>query len=224
MALTYGQISSTAITTIPTSGLLMHLDASNTSSYPGTGTTWTDLTGNGYNCTFTGTTPTYAGNVLDLAGTATVGRVNNLLLTSSNHTIVAVARYSGATRGRVVNAINNNWLIGHWGETTENYYAEGWVSREDAGPSDTNWKVLVATGNFVSDIWGLWVNNGERIMQFPAAGTAGPNGISVGAQSGTINIEPSICQVAVILAYNRVLTNKEIGIISNFYMSKFGAA
>ena len=33
------------------SGLIMHLDASDASSYPGSGTTWTDLTGNGYNGT-----------------------------------------------------------------------------------------------------------------------------------------------------------------------------
>jgi len=36
---------------IVTSGLVMHLDAGNSSSYPGTGTTWTDLSGNGNNGT-----------------------------------------------------------------------------------------------------------------------------------------------------------------------------
>lgn len=30
-------------------GLVLYLDAANEKSYPGTGTTWTDLTGNGYN-------------------------------------------------------------------------------------------------------------------------------------------------------------------------------
>jgi len=34
-----------------TSGLQLRLDASNASSYPGTGTTWFDLSGNGYNFT-----------------------------------------------------------------------------------------------------------------------------------------------------------------------------
>lgn len=41
-------VSSSAINT---SGLLVHLDAANTSSYPGSGTTWSDLSGNGNNCT-----------------------------------------------------------------------------------------------------------------------------------------------------------------------------
>jgi hypothetical protein len=42
---------------IVTSGLVLNLDASNASSYPGSGTTWTDLTGNGNNMTMVGTVP-----------------------------------------------------------------------------------------------------------------------------------------------------------------------
>ena len=41
---------------IVTDNLFMHLDASNASSYPGTGSTWTDLTGNGNNGTISGAT------------------------------------------------------------------------------------------------------------------------------------------------------------------------
>lgn len=36
-----------------TSGLILSLDAGNIKSYPGSGTTWTDLSGNGYNGTLT---------------------------------------------------------------------------------------------------------------------------------------------------------------------------
>jgi len=36
---------------IVTNGLILNLDAGNASSYPGTGTTWTDLSGNGNNAT-----------------------------------------------------------------------------------------------------------------------------------------------------------------------------
>jgi prepilin-type N-terminal cleavage/methylation domain-containing protein len=36
---------------IITNGLVLNLDAGNTASYPGTGTTWTDLSGRGYNVT-----------------------------------------------------------------------------------------------------------------------------------------------------------------------------
>jgi len=44
---------------IVTSGLVLHLDAGNAASYPGSGTAWTDLTGNGNNGTLTNG-PTYS--------------------------------------------------------------------------------------------------------------------------------------------------------------------
>lgn len=56
---------------IVTSGLIVHLDASNPSSYPGSGTTWTDLTGTGNNGTLTGG-PTFSalgGGCFDFDGT-----------------------------------------------------------------------------------------------------------------------------------------------------------
>jgi hypothetical protein len=40
------------------SGLILHLDAGNPASYPGSGTTWTDLSGNGNNAVASGS-PTY---------------------------------------------------------------------------------------------------------------------------------------------------------------------
>lgn len=43
---------------IVTSGLTLYLDAGNIKSYPGSGTTWSDLSGNGKNGTLTGS-PTY---------------------------------------------------------------------------------------------------------------------------------------------------------------------
>jgi hypothetical protein len=38
---------------IVTNGLVLHLDAGSRQSYPGSGTTWNDLSGNGYNGTLT---------------------------------------------------------------------------------------------------------------------------------------------------------------------------
>jgi len=48
-------------TNIVKTGLVLHLDAASTSSYPGTGTGWYDLTGNLYNGTLTNG-PTYSSN------------------------------------------------------------------------------------------------------------------------------------------------------------------
>ena len=42
-------------------GLVLHLDAADTNSYPGSGTLWTDLSGNGNNGTLTNG-PAYSSN------------------------------------------------------------------------------------------------------------------------------------------------------------------
>jgi hypothetical protein len=48
--------------TIVTSGLTLNLDAGNASSYSGTGTSWNDLSGNGYTATMTSSNPTFVSN------------------------------------------------------------------------------------------------------------------------------------------------------------------
>lgn len=50
-------------TSVVRDGLVLHLDAANTKSYPGSGTTWTDLSRNGNNATLTGS-PVFTTNSL----------------------------------------------------------------------------------------------------------------------------------------------------------------
>ena len=64
---------------IITDGLILHLDAGDSSSYPGSGTTWTDLSGNGNNGTLTNG-PTYSSPY----GGAIVFDGNNDFVTTGN--------------------------------------------------------------------------------------------------------------------------------------------
>ena len=64
---------------ISTDGLVLHLDAGNKNSYEGSGTTWTDLSGNGYNGTLTNG-PTYSGAN---GGTLIFDGVNDYATTSA---------------------------------------------------------------------------------------------------------------------------------------------
>lgn len=58
MSLWLGTVASSRKSGIVTSGLVLNLDAGNTASYPGSGTTWTDLSGNSRNGTLINS-PTY---------------------------------------------------------------------------------------------------------------------------------------------------------------------
>jgi hypothetical protein len=188
-------------------GLVLCLDAANSKSYPGSGTTWYNLISGGVNGTLTNG-PTYSsanGGVIALDG------VNDYIdvpinLTNTNYTIMGAARYV-VVGGRTFSAKNNNWLMGHWSVSTQNHYAEGWVSDVQSGPSDTNWRIYAATGNYSGDSWAMYVN-GVLNAGPNTGGSNGPNGFAIGSSSGTGEFSNS--HISFLICYNRVLTAAEI--------------
>jgi hypothetical protein len=79
--------------TYTTTGLVLNLDAGNTSSYPGSGTTWNDLTGNGYHGTLT----------------------NGPTFSSSNRgTIVFDGNDDVASFGNILNMGLSSWTMSCW--------------------------------------------------------------------------------------------------------------
>jgi hypothetical protein len=206
-----------------TNGLLLYWDAGNLDSYPGTGTTIYDLSGNGNNGTLVngvGFNQTNGG-VLTFDGVDDVVRLSSPDLRFTNNTVMGAARYNGGTRGRMINSYFNNWLMGHWGTTTQNYYAEGWVSIPGSGPSDTNWRIYSALGDVSGDSYSLYVNN--SLSSGPNNGGAqGPYGISIGASGGSPGSEPSTGEFSFVLMYNRVLTAAEMTQNYNFFKGRFG--
>ena len=78
---------------IISNGLVMHLDAGNTASYPGSGTTWTDLSGNGYNGTLVNG-PTYS--------------------SSNGGSIVFDGSNDVASFGNILNMGLNSWTLSCW--------------------------------------------------------------------------------------------------------------
>ena len=201
-----------------TNGLLLYWDAGNLDSYPGTGTTIYDLSGNGNNGTLVNGVGynQVNGGVLTFDGVDDYVACSGPNLSATNNTVMGASRYSGGVRGRMINATNNNWLMGNWGTTTENYYAEGWVSTPGSGPSDTNWRIYSALGNVSGDSYSLYVNN--SLSAGPSnGGSAGPNGIFINSLG-----EPSTGNFSFVLVYNRILTAAEMTQNYNYFKGRFG--
>ena len=184
-------------------GLVCYLDAGNLDSYPTTGTTWYDLSGNGNNGTIYGGTTFSSSNsgilVLDTTGYITTG----LNFSSSNFTVMGAARYSGANRGRIITCNVNNWLLGWWSSSTENYYAEGWITPSSQGANDTNWRIVAGTGHINDDTYSMFVNG--TLTYTSSGGSQGPNGLGINVYS-----EKSDIEISYLLVYNRNLNPYEI--------------
>jgi hypothetical protein len=199
------------------SGLVLALDAADINSYPGTGTTIYDLSGNGNNGTLVngvGYNQTNGG-VLVFDGIDDFVDVPSPNLASTNYTVMTAGRYvsipyvgSPYGAGRLISSRSNNWLLGLWGGSTENYYAEGWVSSVGAGTSNTSWRIWTGTGDIGGDTYSVYVNN-SLITASSTGGSAGPNGFSIG-RYGPGNSEYSNSNFSFLLAYNRILTQAEI--------------
>jgi hypothetical protein len=132
---------------------------------------------------------------------------------------MGAARYTGTSpHGRMINSLNNNWLLGQWNSSTLNYYAEGTVYGIPAGPDDTNWRIYTGTGDISGDSWGFYVNN--SLITQNNAGVFGPNGISIARQG--FGAEWSTGQFSFLLIYNRVLTTAEMTQNYNYFKGRFG--
>jgi hypothetical protein len=198
-------------------GLLMYVDAANPRSYPGSGNTWYDLSGNNNHMTLVNGVgfSTASGGVLQTDGTNDYISLSPFDLRTTNHTIMGASRYSGAIRGRIFTSMNNNWLLGHWNGYVRQYYAEGQLRLYEFF-GDTNWYVSTALENYSSDFWTLYSNGDLSVSN--SNGSQGPNGLSFGAWQGGAAGEYSTADISFFMVYNRVLTAQEI--LQNYNATK----
>jgi hypothetical protein len=200
-------------------GLVLCLDAGNSKSYPGSGTTWTDLSGNGHNITL-GPSVSFVssfGGVLNFPEDADgYGRNTSMNLSSSNYTVMSfVRKNANGNNGRTITAYNSNWLLGHHDNTYGDYYAEGWVNDIGSPQSDTTWRMFTGTGNISGDSYSLYINDVHQVTN--SNGSAGPNGWNLNNQYS----QYSNCQISNLICYNRVLTAAEIQQNFNALRSRF---
>jgi len=223
--------SSTPYPTSPiSSGLVMWMDAAdaNVFSYS-SGTTvseWRDKSGSNYHMTVK------AGSVGPKRNVARNGRMvlgfdasnmvlqnTSINLATSANTVFVVSRYSQtantAVIQRILTSTGNNWLLGHWGLNYNQYYAEGWVQYQGYS-YDTTWRMYMGDwSGSGTDLANLY-SNGTRIVSNSTGAGAGPNGISINGS------EPSICEVAEIIVYNKVLSDLERKTVHTYLSRKWG--
>ena len=190
-------------------GLICLLDSANIKSYPGSGNTWTDLSGKGNNATLSNPTYNSTTKAIGLSQTGSVGTmsISTINLSSTSNTVMYLSKQttSGAQL-RVLTGISNNWLLGYWNGYSSQYYAEGWVAGAGGAAAETTWSMYTGTGNVSTDQWTLWKNN-TKVVTNSNGGSQGPNGLCINAGE---YLERSACEVSLILVYNRVLTDAEI--------------
>lgn len=206
-----------------TSGLILYLDSTQPASYPGAGLSWYNLVaGQPITASLQSNVSFTTGSYLQVTSSANgYIEIPGVNFTSSNSTVMVATRYTDTvSNGRMCAGLNNNWLLGHWNNSTINYYAGtqpvyGIGEPGQGSPNDTDWRIYAGTANIAGDSWGLYTN--ASLTAQNANGTDGPDGLQVGRSSG--GGETSDGQVCFVIVYNRVLSGAEI--TSNYNALKY---
>ena len=209
-------------------GLVLHLDAANNKSYPGSGTSWRDLSGYGNNGTTSGT-PTFGtsnGGSIVLDGTddyiavtcaantvrpynsTTLFCVNLPLYSGGQRCIMSYRGYSG---GNLYIGKNSGGIFCYYNELNNPAYIVGSITNA------TNVMVAV-TCDATNNLLGVYIN-GALAGSVSRTGwsTSYNTAISLGFDNGGTN-EYMLGNMFNFMHYNRVLTSQEI--IQNYDTSK----
>lgn len=143
-----------------TNGMVLHLDAGNTKSYPGSGTTWFDLSGNNNHLTvnasaFNSSGPKYmdfngsygcgvtrSGSDILISGTVTAVVWTRILNSTSNWRTLFRAESSGADHSVIVQA--GGWDIGMYDNDNGTGFNDSGFSQQSLpGYGTSQWNMLV---------------------------------------------------------------------------------
>lgn len=208
---------------ITTDGLVLSLNAADRNSYPGSGATWTDTSGQGNNVTLYNS-PTFSSNnggYLIFDGANNSGLASNTnILNSSAYTKVAWF-YTVAASANIISGGNDGqhafWLGGF--DYLQAGHNGSWATVSYSSVSTINkWNFGAVTFN-TSTGWVLYYNGVSVNTNSSTATFNGSGDISI-ARYGTGNLFNGY--IATALVYNRVLSADEILQNYNATKSRFG--
>ena len=219
---------------IVTDGLVLALDAGNAKSYPGSGTTWTDLSGNGNNGTLTNG-PTYSssnGGSIVFDGTndyVNLTSASLLPVGTSDRTIVAFVRTPTSFPELYLHAI-------HWGTASANQsfglaiFSNGGLNTHPWSGAPSQGTVVVGTDYCLavsythsSTLHKFWINGVSQGAGVSRAINTGTTDARVGARiDNPIEDWGPNGKIYNVLVYNRTLTDNEIQQNFNATRSRFG--
>lgn len=233
-------------TNIVRNGLVLHLDAANVKSYPGSGTTWSDLSRNRNNGTMTsiGYDSTNNGSLIfnDASDTVSVSHAASLNFNSS-FTVSAWIRVNSFNTSSIYNVISkkpsfNNtqkgWSCQYDFRTTGvlQFRNNDGTSLNDSTPTSTidNTAILNQTTAWANSVWTIsgtsiffYINGEQRqnsTATFTNTDTTTP--IYIGKTVGSIADPSLLMNLSDIKLYNRVLAASEVRQNFNALRGRYG--
>jgi hypothetical protein len=133
------------------------------------------------------------------------------------YTIFIANQYWGDTRGRTLQGVENNWLLGLWNRQV-GHFAEPWVSNPNTMKARLNTPFVEDTvGTETSSSFFL---NGEDFTA-DSAPLGNPGGLGL-VSHGLYPAEVSDADISEIIVYDRALDQSELDAVRSYLYEKYG--
>jgi hypothetical protein len=207
-----------------TSGLITYLDAGDNASYPGTGTTWTDLSPAANNFTLTANPPWTSAGPTSYFTMSSGFAVSTAILPAAAYTKIAVFYVTGNFLNIISGGVTSTDHA-FWGNNSQFLQAghnSAWSTVASPVTTPLNQWVYAAVSFNTSTGWRLYLNQNTPVTS---------------SDTATFTPTPAVCQVgayqsgnflggraAVAMIYNRVLSDSEITQNYNYFKTRFSIA
>ena len=211
---------------IVTNGLLLNVDAGFVTSYPTTGTTWYDLSGNGYNGALT-SGPTFNSSN---SGSIVFDGNDDYINISSGASLLSNVNYTKIAWFYITNLVTSNNIISG-GNTGQHAFWTAGTNKLNAGHNG-NWTTVTSTTTLVINTWycgavtfdttngwKLYVNGVQEDTDSNTTTFTGTGDIQIGRYQLGNNYTG---RIAIAQIYNRVLSATEILQNYNAQKGRFG--
>jgi hypothetical protein len=207
---------------IVTNGLVLNLDAANTKSYPGSGTTWTDISRGGNNGTLTNG-PTFnsgnGGSIVFDGVDDDVNLPNGLLSGTGDFTIIQWVQCNGPGIGTTFGNYSSGDLQFGW----SNSYVFLYLGNSSAYASTSNFTTAITmiTGRRIGTTTN-YLKNGTVISTGSSNASIGGSNSNFRIGTNTSTSEQYNGKIFTTMVYNRGLSNAEILQNYNATKTRFG--
>ena len=228
-----------------TDNLILHLDAGNSDSYPGSGQTWYDLSGNGYNLTLGTTSCWNSGGWMDFTATGAKylpgGTLTNIPNTDGECTIQTWTKFLsnpsscrtlmrgyGADHHVIVDCSSPHLSIGRYDNDTTGGFVDSGFDINSIPNYLSEFHNMVFKLNSTSPYWSYYYDNNLSTPASTITAATGTNNIGfagVGSyhqNNSTVNSHSQYWgYISVFLAYNGTLTEAQMSQNYNAFTKRF---
>ena len=207
-----------------TNGLTLCLDAADANSYPGSGTTFTDLTNNGNNASISGATHSSTNKgYFDFNGSSNLMTISNSVIPDSTLSYSVLVWCKRDRNSSGYEELLSQWTSAnssnsfYFGFNNSNVrFTDNWSDVTVSGAGDTsNWMHLVGVYNTTNAY--IYLNGSLAATKGSGFSYTGTANLIVGRQGG-LSSEYFDGKIALIQIYNRALDPEEI--VQNYNVQK----